>query len=60
MDFVIGMGFVLCMLYLFYEREGRKARPQYARTSRATTPRGKRTAKRRTKHFDVPSAESAF
>jgi hypothetical protein len=50
MDFVIGMGFVLCMLYLFYEREGRK-RPR-AQTVRAARggggSRGKRTTKRRT------------
>lgn len=49
MDFVVGMGFVLCMLYLFYEREGRhKARPQVARASRSGAAKGKRTTKRQT------------
>jgi hypothetical protein len=49
MDFVIGMGFVLCMLYLFYEREGRKRpRAQTVRAARGSGGRGKRTTKRRT------------
>jgi hypothetical protein len=49
MDFVIGMGFVLCMLYLFYEREGRKRpRAQTVRAARGGGGRGKRNTKRRT------------
>jgi hypothetical protein len=59
MDFIIGMGFVLCMLYLFYERENKKARPQFARASRGTASRSKRPIKRRTtKRFDVPDVQS--
>ena len=56
MDFIVGMGFVLCMLYLFYERENRqKARPQVARVARTSSARsGKRTTKRRTHKFSVP------
>jgi hypothetical protein len=51
MDFIIGMGFVLCMLYLFYEREGRrKPRTQVARASRTSaSSKGKRTTKRKTR-----------
>jgi hypothetical protein len=60
MDFVIGMGFVLCMLYLFYERESRKARPQLARASRTSAARGKRTTKRRTKRFEVPQIQASL
>ena len=57
MDFLIGMGFVLCMLYLFYERENnKKARPQVARASRTAAGRGgKRATKRRSNKFDVPN-----
>ena len=52
MDFIVGMGFVLCMLYLFYERENRqKARPQVARASRTSASRGgKRTTTKRRSH----------
>jgi hypothetical protein len=50
MDFLIGMGFVLCMLYLFYERESsKKARPQVARASRTSASRGSSKGRRTTK-----------
>jgi hypothetical protein len=50
MDLLVAMGFMLCMLYLFYEREGRqKARAQVARPSRSTTSKGRRPTKRRSR-----------
>ncbi len=57
MDLLVAMGFILCMLYLFYEREGRKKpRQQVARASRTTASRGgKRPTKRRSHKFSVPN-----
>jgi hypothetical protein len=51
MDLLVAMGFMLCMLYLFYEREERrKPRTQTARSSRTYTgAKSKRPSKRRTK-----------
>ncbi len=59
MEMLIGMGFILCMLYLFYEREGRsKTRASTTRAgSRRSTAKGRRTTKRRStkKQFAVPA-----
>lgn len=42
MDMLIAMGFILCMLYLFYERDGRSR-------TRATASKGRRSSKRRSR-----------
>lgn len=52
MDLLIAMGFIMCMLYLFYEREGRnKPRPQVARarSTRSSSVKSRRPTKRRSR-----------